>query len=342
MSGDEPRASEPRGQGEGEEVAAASHPDERPVAGRRGETGLDNQAFLKKLEYLHIVAKKVFAGRLRAERRSRKTGAGIEFADHRDYTPGDDLRYLDWAVYGRMNRLLLRLFEEEEDLYIYLLIDSSTSMRLGWRDGNGLLSRGRDGRIAKLGYAAQVAAALAYVGLSNLDRVAVHAFSDSLRSQLPPARGKGRIFKVFDFLAGLRPDGQTDLRTALRDFVHRTRRRGVAVVLSDFYDAAGYEEGLNLLRYHRFEAAVIQIIDPREARPSLRGDMELLDMETGERRQVTLTDAMCAAYAHAHAEYCQTLESFCKGRGIGYLRAATDVPFEDLVLRVLREGGFVR
>ncbi len=309
-------------------------------AERGSEAGFD-QSFLKKLEYLHIVAKKVFAGRLRAERRSRKTGAGIEFADHRDYTPGDDLRYLDWAVYGRMGRLLLRLFEEEEDLYIYILVDSSTSMRLGAGSGS-LLIRSSDGRIAKLGYAAQVAAALAYVGLSNLDRVAVYEFAEALRGQLPAARGKGRIFKVFDFLSAMRPDGQTDLRTALTQFVHRTRRRGVAVVLSDFYDAAGYEEGLNLLRYHRFEPAVIQIIDPHEARPALRGDLELVDMETGERRQVTLTEAMCAAYARTHAEYCQTLESFCSSRGIGYLRADTDVPFEDLVLRMLREGGFVR
>lgn len=302
-----------------------------------------DQAFLKKLEYLHIVAKKVFAGRLRAERRSRKTGAGIEFADHRQYTPGDDLRYLDWAVYGRMDRLLLRLFEEEEDLYIYILIDSSTSMRLGWPgDGRSLIAPGPDGRMAKLGYAAQVAAALSYVGLSNLDRVALHAFSDGIRDTLQSGRGKGRIFKVFDFLGALRPDGQTDLRASLSEFVHKTRRRGVAVVLSDFYDAAGYEEGLNLLRYHRFEPAVIQIVDPRESRPQLRGDLDLVDMETGERRQVTLTDAMCEAYARAHSEYCQALEAFCDSRGIGYLRADTNVPFEDLMLRVLREGGFLR
>lgn len=306
------------------------------------ESGFD-QAFLKKLEYLHIVAKKVFTGRLRAERRSRKTGAGIEFADHRQYTPGDDLRYLDWAVYGRMDRLLLRLFEEEEDLYIYILVDASESMRLGASsDGRPLSVAGRDGRIAKLGYASQVAAALAYVGLSNLDRVALYAFSEGMQDQLPAARGKGRIFKVFDFLSGLVPGGQTDLRAAISEFVHKTRRRGVAVVLSDFYDHAGYEEALNLLRYHRFEPAVIQIVDPREAQPTLRGDLELADMETGERRQVTLTDAMCAAYARAHAEYCQTLETYCGARGIGYLRANTDVPFEDLMLRVLREGGFLR
>ena len=306
------------------------------------QSGFD-QAFLKKLEYLHIVAKKVFTGRLRAERRSRKTGAGIEFADHRQYTPGDDLRYLDWAVYGRMDRLLLRLFEEEEDLYIYILVDRSESMRLGASgDGSPLVVPGRDGRIAKLGYASQVAAALAYVGLSNLDRIALYAFAEGMQDQLPAVRGKGRIFKVFDFLSGLSPSGQTDLRAAISEFVHKTRRRGVAVVLSDFYDMAGYEEALNLLRYHRFEPAVIQIVDPREAQPALRGDLELADMETGERRVVTLTDSMCAAYARAHAEYCQTLESYCDSRGIGYLRANTDVPFEDLMLRVLREGGFLR
>ncbi|HRI52176.1 MAG TPA: DUF58 domain-containing protein [Pseudomonadota bacterium] len=305
------------------------------------QAGFD-QEFLKKLEYLHIVAKKVFAGRSRADRRTRRAGAGIEFADHRDYAAGDDLRYLDWAVYGRMNRLLLRQFEQEEDLHIYLLIDTSTSMRLGATAGQPLLTPGPDGRVAKLGYAAQVAAALSYVGLSNLDRVALYSFADGLREQLPSARGKGRIFKVFEFLAELVPAGQTDLLASLREFVQRIKRRGVAIVISDFYDHAGYEEGLNLLRYHRFEPAAIQIIDPREARPTLRGDIEIVDMETGELRPVTLSAALCAAYEREHAAYCQALAGFCTSRGVGYIRADTDQPFDELVLRALRQGGFVR
>src|SRR5579872_3066200 len=226
------------------------------------EFGFD-QAFLKKLEYLHVVARKVFAGRLRADRRSRKTGSGVEFADHRDYAPGDDLRYLDWSVYGRMDRLLLRLFEQEEDLYIYLLIDASASMRVGE-------SPERPG--GKLRYAAQVAAALAYVGLANLDRVSLLAFGGGLRERLPPTRGKGQIFKMLDFLSGLEPRGETELSAALSAFVHQSRRRGVVVVISDCYDPQGYEEGLNLLRYHRFEPSVIQVVDPREANPALRGD----------------------------------------------------------------------
>jgi uncharacterized protein (DUF58 family) len=315
--------------------------DTEATSQKATQAGFD-QEFLKKLEYLHIVAKKVFAGRSRAERRTRHAGSGIEFADHRDYSAGDDLRYLDWAVYGRMNRLLLRQFEQEEDLHIYLLIDTSTSMRLGGAVGRPLLLPGPDGRLAKLGYAAQVTAALAYVGLSNLDRVALYSFSGGLQGQLPSARGKGRIFKVFEFLAELQPTGQTDLLASLREFVQRIKRRGVAIVISDFYDPAGYEEGLNLLRYHRFEPAAIQIIDPREARPTLRGDLELCDMETGELRQLTLSAALCAAYQREHAAYCQALGSFCSARGIGYIRADTDLPFDELVLRALRQGGFVR
>lgn len=313
----------------------------QPGSEQATAAGFD-QDFLKKLEYLHIVAKKVFAGRMRAERRSRATGAGIEFADHRDYSAGDDLRYLDWAVYGRMDRLLLRLFEQEEDLYIYLLVDTSASMRLGGRPGEPLLKTGSDGRIAKLGYAAQVAAALAYVGLANLDRVALYTFTELLGDGLPAARGKGRIFKALDFLATLEPTGPTDMGAALTEFVQKVRRRGVAIVLSDFYDQQGYEEGLNKLRYHRFEPAAIQILDPREQDPTARGDVELVDMETGELRQVTLSAALCEAYRREHEAYCRTLSEFCAGRGVSYMRATTSEPFDELVLRALRQGGFVR
>src|SRR5262249_10171018 len=159
---------------------------------------LFDEEFLKKLEYLAIVSRKVFAGKVRAERRSRKVGAGVEFADHRDYAPGDDIRYLDWNLFGRMERLLLRLFEEEEDLHVYLLCDASGSMRTG--------------HPPKLEYASKVAAALAYVTLSNLDRVSIVPFGgDERRDPLPPARGKGRIFKVFQFLREVEAHGSTHL-----------------------------------------------------------------------------------------------------------------------------------
>ncbi len=284
-----------------------------------------DESFLKKLEYLYVVSRKVFSGRMRAERRTRKTGSGVEFADHRDYTVGDDLRYLDWSAYGRLDKLLLRLFEEEEDLHIYLLVDVSASMRSA----------------GKLDYALRVAAALAYVGLAKLDRVSIVPFGGPPRDRLPPSRGKGNIFKVFRFLDALTPEGPTQLGHALESFVQQTKRRGIAVVISDFYDAAGYQEGLNLLRYHRFEPTVLQIWSAEEARPRLRGDVEIVDVESGELREVTVSERVLADFAREHAKWCDALQTFSTSRGIAYFRADTAVAFDELVLRIFRAGGFL-
>jgi uncharacterized protein (DUF58 family) len=294
-----------------------------------GKKELFDEGFLKKLEYLAIVSRKVFSGRLRAERRSRKTGAGIEFADHRDYAPGDDLRYLDWSLYGRIGKLLVRLFEEEEDLHVYLLVDASGSMRTG--------------RTPKLEYAMRVAAALAYVTLSNLDRVSIVPFGGSeRRDPLPPTRGKGRIFKVFEFLRDLEAQGATHLADAASALVHRNKRRGLVVVVSDFYDAEGADAALNRLRHHRFEPVAIHVYDEREARPELKGDVEIVDCESGETREVTLSPRILAAFAREHERWLADLEAFCKGRSIPYFRAPTRVPFDELVLQIFRRGGFLR
>jgi uncharacterized protein (DUF58 family) len=288
-----------------------------------------NQQFLTKLEYLYLVSRKVFSGRMRAERRTKKTGSGVEFADHRDYAAGDDLRYLDWSAYGRLDKLLLRLFEEEEDLHVYLLVDRSASMA--------------DHR--KLEYASTVAAALAYVSLAKLDRVSIvpmaAAQSGVKQRRLPPARGKGNIFKVFRFLEELRPTGETDLATSVAAFVHETKRRGIAVVVSDFYDPKGYEDALNLLRYHRFETTAIQIWSNEEAHPSIRGDVRLVDVETGEAREVTVSERALRAYEAAHQQLTDGLQAFCTQRGIGCFRADTRVPFDELVLRLFRQGGLL-
>lgn len=287
-----------------------------------------DEDFLKKLEYLYIVSKKIFAGRSRAERKTRKTGSGIEFADHRDYVPGDDLRYLDWNIYGRLERLLLRLFEEEEDLHIYVLVDCSESMAFG--------------DPAKIHYAMQVAAAIAYVGLANLDRVSIVALSDHIMDRLAPARGKGRIFNVFEFLRVLKPDGKTNLETACRTFVAQNKRRGIAVLISDLYDPDGFEKGINTLRYGKFETGVIQVFDKVEAEPQLHGDLSLVDCETGEVREVTITNRVLAKYAEVHRQYRERIEGFCREKQVAHFVADTTIPFDELVLRVLRRGGLLR
>ncbi len=284
--------------------------------------------FQRKLETLAIVSRRVFAGRLRAERRTKKKGSGVEFADHRVYAPGDDFRYVDWNVYQRFGRLLVRLYEEEEDLSIYFLVDCSTSMGFG------------DGK--KFDQARRLCAALAYVGLANLDRVTIVGVSDGVVARMPTTRGKGRIFKVLGFLRDLEPRGTTDLGAALRTFVAQHKRRGLAVLFSDLYDHEGLENGINVLRYHKFEPYVVHLIDPREDHPALRGDVRIYDCETGEEREVTVTDRVLERIAEAQSSYRAEAERFCTRHQVAYFPAEIGVPFDELVLRVFRRGGFLR
>src|SRR5436309_14912988 len=217
--------------------------------------------FLNKLEYLSLVSKRVFRGSLMAQRRTAQLGTGIEFADHREYTPGDDFRYLDWNLFARHDELLLKRFQEEEDLHVYLLLDCSRSMAYG--------------DPPKFDFARQVTAALAYIALADLDRVAVVAFASDIVADFPLTRGKGRILALLKFLEGLPAQGtDTDLARVATGFVHRDQRRGLAVVVSDLYDAHGFERGLDLLRHRKYEPHVIQIHDPREADPRhMLGDL---------------------------------------------------------------------
>jgi uncharacterized protein (DUF58 family) len=289
---------------------------------------LFDDQFQRKLDYLALVSRRVFAGRLRAERRTKKSGSGVEFADHRDYQPGDDFRSLDWNVYQRFEKLLVRLFEEEEDLAIYFIVDASPSMAFGGG--------------AKLRYAKKVCAALAYVGLANLDRVSIVTTTDRVMDRMPETRGKARIFKVFRFLREVTPEGTTDLGDALKTFVAQNKRRGLAVLISDLYDPRGFEKGVNVLRYNKFDPFVVHVVDPAEATPKLHGDVLVYDCETGDEREVTVTAKVLSRFAEAHAEYLSEIERFCATRQVPYVAASVEVPFDELILRVFRRGGFLR
>jgi len=289
---------------------------------------LFDDEFQRKLEMLALVSRKVFAGRMRAERRTKKKGSGVEFADHRNYTEGDDFRAVDWNIYQRFGKLLVRLYEEEEDLSIYLIVDSSSSMAFG------------DAR--KFNHARRLCAALAYVGLANLDRVTIVGVSDGELVRMPPTRGKGRIFKVLNFLRELEASGTTELAETLRMFVAQHKRRGLAVLISDLYDPAGFEGGINMLRFNKFEPFVLHIVDKREARPDLKGDVRIYDCETGDERELTVTAQMLEKIDEAWRQYRESIERFCASRQVSYFEAPVDVPFEDLVLSVFRRGGFLR
>lgn len=291
------------------------------------EAELFDEAFQRKLEYLAVASRRLFAGRMRAERRTRISGSGIEFADHRPYTPGDDLRALDWSVYGRTERLLVKRYEEEEDLTIAIVLDVSASMGFGGR--------------ARFDHARRLAAAMAYVALSNLDRVTMVAVSTKVERRLPPARGRGQIFKVFEFLRGLKPSGETALAEAGRTLGAELKRRGVAIVVSDLYDPAGFERGINALRYQKFEPMVIHVTDERDADPGARGDVLLVDTETGDGREVTLTPALVARFREAHGRWRHEVEGFCKARRVAYAQADVQGALEEQVLNLFRRSGLV-
>src|SRR6266404_521081 len=247
---------------------------------------LFDDEFLKKLEYLNIISKRLFAGTLRAERRTRRRGTGLEFADYRAYVAGDDFRHLDWKAYLRLNRLILKLFEEEEDLPIYFFVDSSQSMSYG--------------SPSKLDYARRVAAALAYIGLANLDRVNIVSFGNGIKGELPPQRGKGRIFKIFRFLTDMTAGGDTNAKESFKTYCTDTRRRGLAVVISDFFDTNKFEETLDILRHFRHDIFVVHIASHEEIEPHLRNELMLVDSESQQAREITITPSLLAAY---HAEY---------------------------------------
>lgn len=286
-------------------------------------------AFLKKLEALSLVSKRVFAGQTKGERRSNKRGSSIEFADFREYALGDDLRYVDWKAYGRLEKLFLKLFVEEEDLSIHLLVDTSKSMDFG-------------SPVTKADYARRLAAALGYVALSEYDRVLLTSFSGGLNEPMPPLRGKPGVFPFFQFLETKLPvGGETRLGDALTQYAARTKTNGIAVVISDFFDET-HERGIKALLSRRFQVVLLHVLDEEELHPTLTGDLRLVDAETGAAREVSISPQLIAEYEAGVQRFCKSLTDMAAKFNLDYVLASTGVPFEDVVLKSLRGRGLVR
>jgi uncharacterized protein (DUF58 family) len=288
---------------------------------------LDPQ-FLARLEQLELVSRKIFQGRMKGERRSRRKGQSVEFADYRNYVIGDDLRHLDWNLFARLDRLFIRLFMEEEDLHVYLLIDNSLSMSFGTP--------------TKLHYAKQVAAALAFVGLVNMDRVIIEVFNDRLTQSMPAARGRRSLWRVLDFLQKVEPAGPSDLRRALYTFSIKCSGKGIVLLLSDFMDKSGYEDALRYLVARQLDVYAIQVLSREEIEPELVGDLKLVDAEDEDVAEVTVSAPLLKRYKQNLAAFRGALNEFCSRRGVAYLFTSNQVPFERLVLTYLRQRGLVR
>jgi len=278
--------------------------------------------FLLQLERLALLSRRAFRGRTRGERKSPRKGMSVEFSDYRPYGAGDDLRYVDWNIYGRLDRLYLKLFVDEEDLRLHLLLDGSASMSFG--------------EPGKLHYAARLAAALGFVGLASHERVSVAVIRDRMAEGWSPARGRGQLLSLLEFAARLRAEGPTGLSDALVAYALRSREAGLAVLISDLLDPAGYERGLKALLERRFDVHVVHLLSPEELNPVLAGDLRLTDAETGEIQDFTMDGEAMRSYRERLGEFLESAESFCRANEISYHRVATDTPVEELVLRELK------
>jgi len=292
------------------------------------ESVLFSEEFLRQLEHLTMLARRPVAGHLRGHHRSRRTGSGMIFTDYRPYSPGDDTRNLDWGAYLRLDRLILRLFEEEADLPVYVFVDASRSMDFGTP--------------SKFDFARRFAAAIAYIGLINHDRVSLLAFSDDVIEEMPARRGKNQVWRSLHFLEHLEASGGTSLQTAFRRFFGARRTRGLAIVISDFLDRDGFERSFQVIREYRHDVFAVHVTSPEEVEPALADEVLLVDSELGRSARTRVTPDLIKAYRETFVRYCAEIESFCRAHGWGYLRASTQTPFEELMLKALREEGLLR
>ncbi len=290
--------------------------------------GLLDPAFLRKLDRLSIAVKRVRAGVLKGERKSTKRGQSIDFADYRGYVQGDDLRHVDWNLYGRLDELYLKLFEEREDLTLHLMIDASKSMGFGTP--------------TKLAFAQRLAAALGYIALSGHERVSVEAFTGDSARRSPPVRGKNSVPRLFDFLGRIDADGATHLEESGRSYLSRNKSKGVAVMLSDFFDEAGFEGVLRRLQQSRSDVYAVQILAPEEVNPKLTGDLKLVDSETGNFAEISASRALFKRYQKNREGFVESIRRYCATRGIGYVFASSDTPIEEITLHMFRRIGMVQ
>ncbi len=284
---------------------------------------------LSTLDALALQARKAFTGSSKGEKRSPKRGSSVEFADFRSYNAGDDIRRIDWNAYARFDKLYLKMFLEEEDLDLTILVDSSASMSFGNPN-------------TKLRAACQVAGALGYIGLANFDRVSALTFAEGVRSQFPPSRGKGAAGQLFKFLETPEASGKADFAEVTRRVTLAAKRSGVCIVVSDFLFPEGFERGLKTLAARGFETTVIQLLAREELEPSLTGDLKLVDVETGTVKEISVTASLLRSYKANLDAYTANLRSFCLRYGMNYVLIGNDTPIEDTVGKMLRGVGVVK
>ena len=315
---------------------------------------------MSRLERLDLRSTRMFPGKLQGERRSKRRGQSVEFEDFRNYVPGDDLRFIDWNVYARLDRLFIKIFQEEQDMALHLAIDASASMDAGGAPAREVARASA----TKLEYSARLAMALGYMALAKQNRVTVSVFgAPGVRGveRLPDVRGRRQAFRLGSFLidalwrgregtgtSGTRAHGPGEggsFDDALSLIAKMRVGTGVFVVLSDFMDPSGYEHGLRALATAGgYDTYCLQLLSPEELEPdptALSGDVRLLDAETGRAAEVTVTGEVIKRYRARLASYIEALGAFCAAREMMHTVVRTDTPVETLIFETLRKRGMV-
>ena len=282
---------------------------------------------MAKLERMELVSRKIFRGRMKGERRSKRKGQSVEFADFRNYVAGDDLRFIDWNLFARMDRLYLKLFLEEEDLHFYTLIDDSLSMEFG--------------EPTKFRVAKQIAASLAYIGLCRGDRISVSTFS---RSGSPVVvRGRSSSHRLLGYLESAPcTDASPPMEEAVRRFCLKNTGKGIVVLITDLMSKTGYETALKMLVAREMDIYLLHILSPEELQPKLAGDLSLLDCEDSDRRDISVSASLLQRYEQTLNAFIEQARTFCNRRSITYVSIRSDQPIDPLVNEYLRTRGLVR
>ena len=283
---------------------------------------------LAQLERLELISRKIFRGRMKGERRSRRKGQSVEFADFRNYVAGDDLRFVDWNLFARLDKLFLKLFLEEEDLHFYALVDVSTSMDFG--------------DPTKLQYAKQLAAALGFIGLCRADRVKIEALGGARSRPGPVLRGRRSLGRMLEYLEGLEAGQNLPLATGIKEFCLRNSGKGILVLITDLLDKQGYEQALRFLLTQQMDVYVVQVLSPEELDPDVKGDLRLVDCEDADVAEITVSRPLLDRYKQTLAAFIDGAREFCTRRGVSYLMTSTQTPVEQLVSNYLRQRGLVR
>ncbi|CAB1074801.1 hypothetical protein D1AOALGA4SA_2620 [Olavius algarvensis Delta 1 endosymbiont] len=291
------------------------------------DTFIDDE-FLRQLEKLKIVSRKSTRNPRRGEYRSWQSGEGFEFLDFRKYHLGDDLRYVDWSVYGRLDKLFIKLFHAEKGQTAHILLDTSRSM------GSGNPSKDITAK--------KIAAALSYICLSNLDKTGLMAFNNRIVKTKPPARGKTQYLEMLQFFQSLQPTAQTDLNGSLKEYAAICKNPGIAIVISDFFDPVGYQDGLKALAYRDFDINLIQVMDHEELYWSRTGNLLLNECETGEKKVTFVDKDLLRRYRQKINGFIAGIKNYCGHYGMNYFLCDTRIPFEKLLTDYLSEGALFR